>query len=67
MGYGENNLLAWLLQNLLDLSREELGGSFEVSRFTVFLYPEPWFRSPFIVDAAYLDLHTFKNLDEFEK
>ena len=67
MAYAINILLVWLLQNHLVLSTTELEGAMEVGRFTVFVYFDCWFRSPFIVDAAYLDLRTFNLLHQYQK
>ena len=65
MAYAINILLLWLLQDMVKLTPAELRGIKEMARYTVFVYFESWFRSPFITDAALLDLRTFKLLDEY--
>ena len=67
MAYAINILLVWLLQDNLALSSAELDGAMEVARFTVFIYFDGWFRSPFIVDAGFLDLRMFNLLDHYQK
>ena len=67
MAYAINMLLAWLLQDLLQLTDHELAGAREMSIFVTFLYSEPWFRSPFVVDSAFQDLQLCKNLDRYQR
>ena len=67
MVYAINVLMIWLCQDCLELTPSELNGVREISKFTRFIYAEPWFRSPFFQDVAFMDLHMMKNLDSFEK
>ena len=67
MAFLINILLVWLLQDYLTLTAEELAGAFEISRYAVYIYSEAWFHSPFLSDAAFLDLHMSKCLDAYEK
>ena len=67
MAFLINILLVWLLQDYLTLTAEELAGAFEISRYAAFIYSEAWFCSPFLCDAAFLDLHMLKCLDAYEK
>ena len=67
MVYAINIILIWLLQNLLYLTVAERKGAFEMARFTIFLYVQPWLHTAFVADAAPLDLRTFKLLDVYEK
>ena len=67
MAYAINILLVWLLQDHLALSCAELEGALEVARFTVFIYFDNWFCSPFIVDAAFLDLRMYNLLGHYQK
>ena len=67
MAYAINILLLWLLQDHMNLTVDELRGLEELSRFIVFLYSEIWFRSPYVTDSAFLDLHTFQSLFTYER
>ena len=67
MGYAINIILAWLLQDQIDIPAEHLDSVFEVTRFVAFIYAIPWFRSPFVADAAFLELEMFKSLGKYQR
>ena len=67
MAYAINLLMVWLLQDMLKLTKDQLDGVMEISRYTCFVYFESWFRAPFVSDSAFLDLRTYKLLTPFSK
>ena len=67
MGYAINVLLAWLLQDQIEIPEDQLNAVFEVVRFISYIYVIPWFRSPFVVDAAKIELDMLKCLEKYER
>ena len=67
MGYAISIILAWLLQDQLNLPADQLAAVQEVTRFIVYIYSIAWFKSPFVSESASVDLEMFKALDTYEK
>ena len=67
MGYAISLILAWLLQDQLQLPADQLAAVQEVTRFIVYVYSIAWFKSPFVSESANVDLEMFKALDTYAK